>query len=155
MLTLWCLGQKREAPKVTVALGAPFWGYFPPLHQEWIIFFPKIFLMKVCHPINEHLEHIWFSLMLTLWCLGQKREAPKSTVALGAPFFLFFLFCSRHQRVRKNLIFIYPQDEGPRGMFMLNVYFVKKKYFIVQKFSIKHFKNIIFTIYIWSSIWIK
>ena len=47
------------------------------------------------------------------WCKGGKypqKGAPKATVALGAS-----LFCPRHQRVRKNLIFIHPQDEGPRG----------------------------------------
>ena len=137
MLTLWCLEQKMGAPKATVALGAPFKGYFPSLHQEGIIFFgnfsyksfpfykwtfgaylifinvnplvsgtkkrgpqsnrcfggpflwvfslfaprgnnfffSKIFLIKVSHFINEHLEHIWFSLMLTLWCLEQKMGA--------------------------------------------------------------------------------
>ena len=55
------------------------------------------------------------SLKKKLFPLGENREntlnwAPKAMIAFGA-----FLFCSRHQRVRKNLIFIHPQDEGPRG----------------------------------------
>ena len=69
MLTLWCLGQKREAPKASVALGAPLWGYFPPFAPRGNNFFSKIFLLKVSRFINEQMEHIWFSLMLTLWCL--------------------------------------------------------------------------------------
>ena len=47
--------------------------------------------------------------MVKKWKIPLKRGS-QSNIALGAP-----IFCSRHQRVRKNLIFIHPQDEGPRG----------------------------------------
>ena len=39
-----------------------------------------------------------------------RKGAPKATVALGAS-----LFCSRHQKVRKNLIFIHPHRMKVHG----------------------------------------
>ena len=83
-------GTKKRGPQSNRCFGGPFLRVFSPFAPRVNIFFSKIFLIKVCHPNYEQLELIWFSLMLTLWCLGQKREAPKATVALGAPFWRYF-----------------------------------------------------------------
>ena len=113
----WCKEGKypqKGAPKATVALGA---SLFCPRHPrvninenqiwsncsviKWETFIRKIFEKK-------------YSLLAQEGKYPQKG-APKATVALGAS-----LFCSRHQKVRKNLIFIHPQDEGPRGLQILS-----------------------------------
>ena len=64
MLTLWCLEQKRGAPKAIIAFGHLFKGIFP-LSPRGTNLFVKNFFIKVSHFMTEHLEHIWFSLMLT------------------------------------------------------------------------------------------
>ena len=39
-----------------------------------------------------------------------KKRAPKATFAFGV-----YIFCTRHQMLRNNQIFIPLQDLGPRG----------------------------------------
>ena len=95
-LTLWCLEQKKEAPKASDAYVAPFKGIFPLL-TKMVFFLHNIFLQKFFHFITEHLDHIWVSLLLSLWCLDQKRGALKASDAFGAPFKGYFP--SFHQEV--------------------------------------------------------
>ena len=59
--------------------------------EEGIFFSSKHFLIKVSHFITEHLEHIWFSLLLTLWCLEQKRGPWRHQMPLR----VFILFSPR------------------------------------------------------------
>ena len=73
--------QKRDG-----FFGGPFLRVFTLFAPRGNNYFSKLFFVKVSHFITEHLEHIYFSLMLTLWCMEQNRGAPKETVPLGAHF---------------------------------------------------------------------
>ena len=90
-------GTKKRGPQSNCCFGGPFLRVFSPFAPRGNNFFTKIFLIKVCHSINEHLEHIWFSLMLTLWCLGQKERPPKQPLLWGPLFEGIFPLCTKRE----------------------------------------------------------
>ena len=79
-------GTEKGGPQINLSFGGPFLRVFSLFAPKENNFFSKNILIKVSHSITEHLEHICFSLMLTLWCMEQKMGAPKETVPFGAPF---------------------------------------------------------------------
>ena len=98
----------KRGPESNIAYGAPI---FCSRHQR-----VNINENQICYKcsvikwetfIRKSFEKN-YSLLVKRGKIPLKRGL-KSNIALGAP-----TFCSRHQRVRKNIIFIHPQEKGPR-----------------------------------------
>ena len=85
MLPSGAWNKKWGLPK-QYCFGSPFLKVFSIFSLRGNNFCSKLFLTKVSHFITEHMKKIWFSLMLTLWCLEQKMGAPKAIITLAAPF---------------------------------------------------------------------